>query len=61
MPLDKLIIEHEKKKCALKELIGKRVALTDRIQTLWDRIGIKRGVDIDIDMSFLTSGAAAEN
>ena len=59
LPLDKLIVEHEKKKSALRELIGKRVALTDRIQNLWDRIGIKRGIDIDIDMSFLTSGVGA--
>jgi len=31
--------------------------MAEKIQTLWDRIGIKKGVDIDLDMAFLTSGA----
>lgn len=31
--------------------------MAEKIQTLWDRIGIKKGVDIDLDMAFLTAGA----
>lgn len=49
LPLEKLIIEHEKKKTQLRELLEKRTALAGKIKTLWDRIGQRKGYSIELD------------
>ena len=55
LPLDKLEIEHEKKKAQVKEFLEKRNGIMEKIKSLWERIGIKNNINIDFDISFLTT------
>ena len=60
LPLDKLEIEHEKKKAQVKEFVEKRNGIMDKIKLFWERIGIKNNTNIDFDMSFLTTSIAED-
>lgn len=51
LPLDKLIQEHDKKKQQLKDLMDKRQGLADKIKELWNRIGQRKGVNLELDIT----------
>lgn len=51
LPLDKLIIEHEKKKQQLIELMDKRENIKIKIKTMWQTIGQRKGVNLDLDIN----------
>jgi hypothetical protein len=53
LPLEKLVIEHEKKKTQLRELLEKRTALAEKIRALWDRIGQRKGFSIELDTNLV--------
>lgn len=48
--MDKLILEHDKKKLQLRELLEKRKDMVGKIKALWDKIGQKKGFNLDLDI-----------
>lgn len=61
LPLDKLILEHEKKKVQLTSLLEKKGQLQDKIKELWERIGYRKGVNIDLDINLNPNQPEPEN